>query len=88
MSFITFNQLRFGLLTLLGLLDPENGGTTLFEEICSYFPGDTASQPKNIESLTAPMWEIQILHMPTNSALNFMQPYLLVTSPISTYPFE
>ena len=55
MSFITFNQLRFGLLTLLGLLDPENGGTTLFEDICSYFPGDTASQPKNIESLTAPM---------------------------------
>ena len=30
MFFLTFNQLRIGLLTLLGLLDPENEGTTLF----------------------------------------------------------
>ena len=55
MSFITFNHVRIGLLTLLGLLDPKNGGTTLVEEICSYFPVDTASQPKSFESLTAPM---------------------------------
>jgi len=43
MSFITFNQLRTGLLTLLGLLDPENGSTMLIEAIYTYFPVDTAS---------------------------------------------
>jgi len=50
MSFIRFNDARIGLLTVLGLLDPENGGTKLIEEICSYFPVDTAPQPKNFES--------------------------------------
>jgi hypothetical protein len=44
MSFITFIQLRIGFSTSLELLGPENGGTRLFEEICSYFPMDTASQ--------------------------------------------
>jgi hypothetical protein len=55
MSFITFNQLRIGLFTLLGLLDPENGGFTLVQEICSHFPVDKASQPMSLESLKAPM---------------------------------